>query len=116
MEHFLSPWSEHNRLSTNTKSHRAPWKKYPARGSSSEEMLNIQLSQALSATGLQESAQIRRDMAFWLMEQTTLRRQISAGAIAVNSDIRSLVINDIRENKPAGTDVKRESYFKHPPF
>ena len=28
----------------------------------------------------------------------------------------SLVINDIRENKPAGTDVKRESYFKHPPI
>ena len=48
------------------------------------------------------------------MGPTTQRRQISTGAIAVNSDICSLVINDIRENKPAGTDVKRESYFKHP--
>ena len=113
---FSTPQSEYNSLSTGAKKHRAPWAKYPAWGSYSEEKLKDQLSKALSAIGLQESARIWRDMAFWVMGPTTQRRQISTGAIAVNSDICSLVINDIRENKPAGTDVNRESYFKHPPF
>lgn len=34
----------------------------------------------------------------------------------LNSNVCSLVINDIRENEPAGTNVKRESYFKHSSF